>query len=234
LHLLQDELVQANKLAVLGQVATGVAHEINQPVAAIRSYVDSAAAMLARGSLSLVNDNLAAVAALTERIGRITSELKSFARKSSATPTAVDVDDAIDGALLLLGASLRAGGIEVERRASAIRVRALAERIRLEQVVVNLLQNAIDALADHTAPRIQIAVETDAARVRIMISDNGPGLTEQVAAALFQPFVTTKPQGLGLGLVISRDILAEFGGVLELVRTGPDGAAFTIGLKRKP
>lgn len=232
-QLLQDELIQANKLAVLGQVAAGVAHEINQPVAAIRSYVDNSAQLLARGALPTVERNLAAVAGLTERIGLITGELRNFARKSDGEPTAVDVDAAMDGALMLLAARLRGARVELVRGAR-LGVMVHAERVRLEQVLVNLLQNAIDAVSGRATPTIRLEVEADAEEVRVVVADNGEGLPPAVIDQLFQPFVTTKDRGLGLGLVISRDIVAEFGGALELARSGPDGAVFLVRLRRHP
>lgn len=232
LHDLQDELVQANKLAVLGQVAAGVAHEINQPVAAIRSYVDNTEALLARGEVPVVRQNLAAIAGLTERIGLITSELRAFARKSTGAPTGVALAEVLDGAELLLASRLRSAGVRLRRRGDDARVHVLADRVRLEQVVVNLLQNALDALAGAAAPAVTLTVEVAGDQVRLLVADNGPGLPRDVADALFQPFVTTKPQGLGLGLVISREIVGESGGTLELLESGPGGATFVVTLPR--
>jgi two-component system C4-dicarboxylate transport sensor histidine kinase DctB len=232
LHRLQDELVQASKLAVLGQVAAGVAHEINQPVAAIRTFVDNSGTLLARGDLAAVHENLGAIAGLTERIGLITRELRGYARKSSGAAGRVAIAEVIDGALLLLAARLRGSRVRLDRRGAEGTATVVADRVRLEQVLVNLLQNAIDALAGRDDPRITLTVEATADAVTIRVADNGPGLAPQVAEALFQPFVTTKPDGLGLGLVISRDILAEFGGALELAHSGDAGTMFVITLRR--
>jgi two-component system C4-dicarboxylate transport sensor histidine kinase DctB len=232
LHRLQDELVQASKLAVLGQVAAGVAHEINQPVAAIRTYVDSSGTLLARGDLQAVRENLGSIAGLTERIGLITGELRGYARKSSGAAGRVAVAEAVDGALLLLASRLRSSGVLLDRLGAVGTATVVADRVRLEQVLVNLLQNAIDALSGRDHPRIALSVEAAADTVTISVADNGPGLAHQVADSLFQPFVTTKPHGLGLGLVISRDILAEFGGALELAQSSHAGTTFVITLRR--
>jgi two-component system C4-dicarboxylate transport sensor histidine kinase DctB len=232
LHRLQDELVQASKLAVLGQVAAGVAHEINQPVAAIRTYVDSSGTLLARGDLQAVRENLGSIAGLTERIGLITGELRGYARKSSGAAGRVAVSEAVDGALLLLASRLRSSGVLLDRLGAVGTATVVADRVRLEQVLVNLLQNAIDALSGRDHPRIALSVEAAADTVTISVADNGPGLAHQVADSLFQPFVTTKPHGLGLGLVISRDILAEFGGALELAQSSHAGTTFVITLRR--
>lgn len=231
LHKLQEELVQANKLAFLGQITAGVAHEINQPVAAIRSYADNSAVYLDRGNVERARGNMASIAALTQRIGVITDELRTFSRKSSgASSGPVPVAAVVDGALTLVGAQMRRHGIALERAGIDGGLAVRAERVRLEQVLVNLLQNAIEALEQTPGPRIWIRAEREADQIAIEVGDNGPGLPDSVMAALYTPFVTTKPRGLGLGLVISRDIVADFGGTLS-VQTGPGrGACFTIRL----
>jgi two-component system C4-dicarboxylate transport sensor histidine kinase DctB len=125
---------------------------------------------------------------------------------------------------------MRRHGIALERAGIGDGLAVRAERVRLEQVLVNLLQNAIEALEQTPGPRIWIRAVRDADQVAIEVGDNGPGLPDSVMAALYTPFVTTKPRGLGLGLVISRDIVADFGGTLS-VQTGPGrGACFTIRL----
>lgn len=232
LHTLHDELVQANKLAVLGQISAGVAHEINQPVAAIRSYVDNARAFLERSQPSRVAANLTAIASLTERIGAITQELLTFSRKSSGTPQQLRVDDAIAGALLLMRTRFRALGIKHSRTGESAALYVIAERARLEQVLVNLLQNAADALDGASEPKVTIDLRASATEVAITITDNGPGIAPQTLQALFTPFATSKPKGLGLGLVISRDIIAEFGGRLEHVEQAQAGASFVLKLRR--
>lgn len=231
LHTLQDELVQANKLAVLGQISAGVAHEINQPVAAIRSYVDNARAFLERAQPTRVAANLSAIASLTERIGTITQELLTFSRKSSGMPQQMRVDDAIAGSLLLMRTRFRTLGIK-HLRSGETALQVIAERARLEQVLVNLLQNAADALEGTRDAKVSIDVRATASDVTIEIADNGPGVAPQTLEALFTPFATSKPKGLGLGLVISRDILVEFGGRLEHLKQVQPGASFLLTLRR--
>lgn len=230
-HLMQDELIQSNKLATLGQIAAGVAHEINQPVAAIRAYADNAAVFLERGDERTANANLGLISGLTDRIGLITDELRAFARKSSAPPARVTVREAVDGALLLVGPRLRQQGVRVVRDEADEAAKVMAERFRLEQVLVNLLQNAIEALEGRPDPEIRVQVLVKRLQVRILVADNGPGVAAEVAKTLFTPFATTKPRGLGLGLVISRDIVAEFGGELSL-ETAPRGACFVMSLPK--
>ena len=230
-EVLREELVQANKLATLGQIAAGVAHEINQPVAAIRTHADTAAAYLDRDDPDAARRSLGRVAELTGRIGVITDELRAFSRKSTQGISAVSPAAAIDGALLLIGGRLREGAVELVRTGAAD-LQVQAEPIRLEQVIVNLMQNAFEAMSDAGTPepRLTIDVARKARRVEIIIGDNGPGVDPSIAAALFTPFVTTKSAGLGLGLVICRDIVAGFGGELSL-RPGEPGARFVISLK---
>lgn len=230
---LRDELVQANKLATLGQIAAGVAHEINQPVGAIRTYADTAATYAERGDPAGAKRALTRIGELTARIGAITDELRAFSRKTTAQPTPVSPDAAIDGALLLLGGRLRASRVEVIRTPGPDGVEVIADRFRLEQVIVNLVQNAVEALDESAgpSPRLEVKVAGRGKTVQIVIADNGPGVTPEVAASLFTPFVTTKPTGLGLGLVICRDIVAGFGGEMDL-KPGKAGAAFVITLRK--
>lgn len=228
---LQDELIQANKLATLGQIAAGVAHEINQPVAAIRTHADTAGVYLQRSDPDSAARQLGRIGELTERVGAITDELRAFSRKTRSGPVAVSVEAAIDGALMLAGARLRERGVTLERTPGQPDLMVKAERNRLEQVVLNLLQNAIEAVEGVSAPRIAITVETKGRKVVVSVVDNGPGLSEAVRDRLFTPFTTDKADGLGLGLVISRDIVAGFGG--ELVHDGATpGATFRIILPR--
>ena len=228
---LQDELIQANKLATLGQIAAGVAHEINQPVAAIRTHADSASVQLRREDTEGALRSLANIDRLTERVGVITDELRAFSRKTRSGTVAVGVDIAIDGALLLVAGRLREKGIRLERRPAPAGLAVKAERNRLEQVVLNLLQNAIEALDGVHGPVIELGVRVKGRQAIIQVSDNGPGVTPAVRARLFTPFTTDKPDGLGLGLVISRDIVAGFGGELVL-EPSSSGARFSIRLAK--
>lgn len=244
LHTMQDELVQASKLALLGQVAAGVAHEINQPVAAIRAYADNAAEFLRRRDNPSVEENLATIASLTERIGHITGELRAFSRKAGASVGPTSLQEVLDGALLLVGPRAKRQGVVLQRPPVEQDHRVWADRIRLEQVMVNLLQNGLDALEGRADGRIVVAMQDMGASVQLFVSDNGPGLSAETSARLFTPFHTTKAEGLGLGLVISRDIVAEFGGDLRAAHPGdaifpaphgPDhGAMFTLTLRKSP
>jgi two-component system C4-dicarboxylate transport sensor histidine kinase DctB len=226
---LRDELVQAGKLAALGQIAAGVAHEINQPVAAIRTQAETAAAYLERDQGQKAARALGRIGDLTARIGAITQELRAFSRKSEPGASSVSVNEAVDGALLLLGGRLRQAGVRLIRNKDQ-NASVMADRFRLEQVIVNLIQNALEALEDTPNPIITLSVKHSGDHVELIIADNGPGVSEAMREQLFVPFVTDKINGLGLGLVISRDIVAAFKGELNL-RPSDVGAAFVVSLR---
>ncbi len=226
---LRDELVQAAKLAALGQIAAGVAHEINQPVAAIRTQAENATAHLERDQASKAARALGRIGDLTARIGSITQELRAFSRKSELGLRAVSLNEAIDGALLLLGGRLRQAGVRLVRSKGDDPI-VLADRFRLEQVIVNLIQNALEALEGTPDAVVTLTVTRRGDRVDLIVADNGPGLPQAIRDQLFSPFVTSKANGLGLGLIISRDIVASFSGELNL-HPSEVGAAFIVTLK---
>ncbi|MNH86476.1 C4-dicarboxylate transport sensor protein DctB [compost metagenome] len=233
-ELLRDQLVQASKLAALGQIAAGVAHEINQPVAAIQTQAETATVYLDRAEadaahLPNVRQSLTRIADLTQRIGAITHELRGFSRKAETRLEAVRIGDAIDGALLLVGGRLRQGGVRLVRSGGDDLI-AYADCVRLEQVIINLLQNAAEALDQTEDPTITVKVAVQGRRVILTVSDNGPGIAPEIRESLFIPFTTSRPQGLGLGLIICRDIVAGFGGELRL-GASRRGAAFVVSLR---
>lgn len=226
----QQELVAANRLAILGQVAAGVAHEINQPVATIRAYADNARTFLERGKTGSATANLELIAALTERIGSITDELRAFARKGRSAPEPVALRAAVEGAVLLLRSRFagRMEALTIDLPAEEIRV--TGNRIRLEQVFINLFQNALEALEDGPDALVRVAAERQGEQVFVRVSDNGPGIDAEILGALFTPFNTSKERGLGLGLVISKEILADYGAAIE-VESSPAGTTFTLCLR---
>lgn len=228
---LRDDLAQANRLSILGQIAAGVAHEINQPVAAIRTYAENAGHFLHGGKVESVAGNLTSIVSMTERIGAITSTLRTFARRPGVAASPLPVREAIDGALSLLSGRIRDSGVTVVKPRGTASPTVMASRIRLEQILVNLLQNALDALKDRPDPRIEIELAERDDRVLVSVRDNGPGLGPEAAGNLFMPFQTTKERGLGLGLVISQEIAQELGGTLRLDPGSTKGASFTIDLR---
>ena len=227
----QQDLVQANRLAILGQVAAGVAHEINQPVATIRAYAENAHIFLDRQQTEPVKENLSAIAALTERIGTITEELKAFARKGRTAPEPVDLRSVIEGTVILLRSRFagRLDALKIELPPMGLSV--IGTRIRLEQVLINLFQNALEALEGRKQAKVEVSVRETSEEVEIVVSDNGPGIPAAILDQLFTPFNTSKEKGLGLGLVISKDIVVDYGGRIDVESNG-SGTRFTIHLRK--
>ncbi|NEH60549.1 two-component sensor histidine kinase [Rhizobium leguminosarum] len=232
LQAVQQDLVQANRLAILGQVAAGVAHEINQPVATIRAYADNARTFLDRGQTAPAGENLESIAALTERIGSITEELKTFARKGRGSAAPTGLKDVIEGAVMLLRSRFagRMDTLDIDLPPAELQV--MGNRIRLEQVLINLLQNALEAVAPKAGEgRVEIRTSTDAGMVTVTVADNGPGIPPEIRKGLFTPFNTSKESGLGLGLVISKDIVGDYGGRMEVL-SDSSGTRFIVQLRK--
>ncbi|WP_234464135.1 sensor histidine kinase [Paracoccus caeni] len=229
---MQADLVQANKLATLGQVTAGVAHEVNQPLATIRLLTENARALLPATTDADVRDNLAKIVQMTDRISQITTELRGFSRKATGRLEPVGLAEVLEASLLLTASRRRADSGQMVQTAIPPGLKVMAEAVRLEQILVNLIQNAQEVLTDRPDPRIRIAAERRGDLVEITVADNGPGLRPEIWSNLFIPFSTSKPDGLGLGLVISQDIARDFGG--ELTAEPPvegQGATFRLILK---
>jgi len=230
----ENELVQAAKLAALGQMSAGIAHEINQPLAALRTFADNAAVLLERGHSDRVRDNLAEIAALTDRMATITRHLKGFARRASGTLGAVAVNGAVREALALLEARLHRDGVSVALELPPEPVWVLGEDVRLQQVLVNLFSNAVDAMRGRPVRVLGVHLAADGAEAVLTVRDTGHGLRPDALAHLFSPFFTTKEadEGLGLGLSISHGIVTDFGGSITAGNAPDGGAVFTVRLKR--
>ncbi|WP_322964028.1 sensor histidine kinase [Sphingomonas fuzhouensis] len=223
----REELAQANRLGSLGSITAGLAHEINQPVATIRTLSENARAHLAGGRLDRVAANLDTAIGLTARIGAITQEMRRFARRGTGTIEPVPLDAVIAGTRLLIGDRFRTAGVALDWPPPG-QPSVIAGRVRLEQVLVNLLQNALDAVAEHDAPQVALTVAAEGDRVALIVADNGPGIDPAIADQIFEPFVTGKPEGLGLGLGIVRDIIQGFDGTVSVVCSPLGGAAFQV------
>lgn len=230
----QEELVQAEKLALLGEMSASISHEVGQPLTALRALAENAKLLLDRGQGDRVADNLRSITGLVERMGRITAQLKSFARKTRVADHPVRLNVAVHAAQEMLSWRLRAEDVEVELDLIA-ELHVRCDENRLEQVLVNLMANAADAMQGRQAKRITVRSWMHAGRAWVRITDSGPGIPNDLRAHLFEPFFTTKPAGagLGLGLVISANIVKEFGGELRAVPV-EQGAAFEFDLPLEP
>lgn len=230
----QNSLVQAGKLAALGQMSAAIAHEINQPLAAIRTFVASTKVYSERKDGAKVAANLDLISGLAERMANITSHLKTFARKSEPGKSEiVDVDRAVQGAMLLMESQLRLAGVTVEiDLPKSVFVKGYA--VQLEQVIVNLLQNALHAVSDVEKPNIKLEVFATSLVAGIRVTDNGSGFSKEHLDQIFDPFFTTKAigKGLGLGLSISYGIVRDFGGEIRAANRTEGGAEMIIELPR--
>lgn len=227
----REDLAHANRLGTLGQITAGVAHEINQPLAAIRTFAENGAALIDRERSPAARENLVRIVALAERIGTITSELRDFTRRKMPTPIRAELGSVLDGALLLIGKQGRAR-ITVDAPPVVRRHILAGDRIRLEQILINLLRNALDEVQDQADGAVRITARDSADAVRITISDNGRGINPAIRDTLFEPFESAKPGGLGLGLAIARSIAREWGGDLALANSPDGGAAFILTVGR--
>jgi two-component system C4-dicarboxylate transport sensor histidine kinase DctB len=214
-----------------------VAHEINQPLMALRALSDNIRILLQRGRTEDAAARLEGVADLTDRMGRITAQLKTFARKSSGggTPQA-QLQRCVANAIELLRNRIRAQQVQVDMQVPPLAVHC--DATRLEQVLVNLVGNALDAMGTQEgARRVYVGANVEGSRAVVRVADNGPGIAPEAAAHLFEPFFSTKPQGegLGLGLVISESIVREWGGSLRLVPASAGATfAFDLPLEAQP
>ncbi len=228
----QNELIQTAKLAVLGQLAAGINHELNQPLTAIRSYADNAAAFLRLGKPERVATNLQEIAGLTERMAKIIHPLKEFSRQSSGQPAPTSLKAVRDGAMSIMYGRLDQKGVELIWPRDLEQVFVLGDTLRLEQVLVNLLANALQAMESSDDKRIEVTLEQRSDRVRLSLHDSGPGIAAEEPQRVFEPFYTTKAsgQGLGLGLSISHRIMENLGGSLTAANHPRGGAIFTLEL----
>lgn len=225
----QNELVQAGKLAALGQMSAAIAHEINQPLAAIRTFMASAKVFAQRNDIGQVVHNLDLITGLAERMASITGHLKMFARKSEpGHPEPVSVDKAIEGTFFLLESQIASAGVRIVKEIEPD-LWVMGHAVQLEQVILNLVRNALDAVAGRDAARVCIWARATDGTVLIGIADNGPGIAPDRLDQIFDPFFTSKPvgEGLGLGLSISYGIVQNFGGHIS-ARNLPEGGAELI------
>lgn len=223
LRVTQDELVQAGKLAALGQLSVGITHEINQPLTAVNSHVRSAQLWLQKQRSDKALINLAKIETLLGKTAAITSHLKAFARHSDGKLALVELDPIILDAIELFESKSQQVHIDYVSPSSAM-LTVRANHIRLEQVLVNLISNAIDAVEQQANPAIKIRVNTAISAdssvdrdVEIIVSDNGSGIFADDLPHIFDPFYSRKEsgKGLGLGLSIAYNIIKDFGGSIR-------------------
>lgn len=228
----QQDLVQVGKLSALGQMSAGISHELNQPLMAIRSFAENAEKLIELGQIDTATANLARISELARRMGRIIKNLRAFSRKEGEPLTNVDLGAAVAAALELSEKRLADAGVSVDWTAPEPPLFVRGGEVRLQQVIMNLLSNAIDAMDDSPVKRVEISTLSEAGTVRLMVRDTGPGLSEP--EKIFDPFYTTKTvgqtDGMGLGLSISYGIVQSFGGKISGRNHPNGGSVFTVEL----
>lgn len=226
----RDELIQAAKLAALGQMSAGINHELNQPLAAMRTYADNARTYLARENLEQVAWNLQQIRELTGRMAQISGQLKVFSRKSSGQRLRISLRACLEGAQRILRTRLDQADATLRISLPPDELFVAADMVQLEQVLVNLIGNACDILAGRPERRIELSARRDGGKVRLQVHDTGPGIAQENLARIFDPFFTTSESGLGLGLSISHTIVQRLGGSLTVGNAPDGGAVFTLTL----
>ncbi|GAA0223730.1 ATP-binding protein [Marinomonas primoryensis] len=230
----QNELVQAGKLAALGQLGVGITHEINQPLTAIASHLHTAGRHMEQGQIDKAQNSLDKIRQLLTKITRITKHLKAFARVAGTELTPVCLEMVIQDAIELMSNQIQEQHCTLSYQPTDSKIFVLAEPIRLEQVMVNLISNAVDALSSSPLKQLSILVYEHDDKIMIDVKDTGIGIEEDNLDQIFDPFFTQKEvgQGLGLGLSISYNIVQDFGGQIRVTSTPEDGSRFTLELKK--
>lgn len=226
------ELVQAGKLAALGQLSAGIAHELNQPLAAIRSYAHNTGILIDRQQMAEAHENLAEISRLTARTADSINHLKNFARKPSSAAAPTDVKSVTEDALSLLANRIKTEGVDVVQDFPTEALYATAISLQLEQVLVNVIGNALDAMKGSDIRLLTLGGVAGNGQVTISVGDSGTGIGEDDLSQIFDPFFTTKDvgEGLGLGLSISYNIIKDFGGSMRVSNRPGGGTEFSIHL----
>ncbi|WP_075292087.1 ATP-binding protein [Pararhizobium arenae] len=229
----QADLIQAGKLAGLGQMSAALSHEFNQPLAAAKTYADSAGMLIDRGRVEEARDNVHRISGLIDRMASISKHLRNFARKPNEKLGPVAVDAVIEETLEIAAARLKLAGATVTVTPSPSGFVVKAGFVRLQQVLVNIITNAADAVEGLDDRHIHLDLAEEADKVLITVRDHGPGVPAVIAERIFDPFYSTKGvgKGLGLGLSISYNIVKDFGGSLSVSNHPEGGAIFRLELE---
>lgn len=228
----QKDLIQAGKLAALGQMSAALSHEFNQPLAAAKTYAESASLLIERGRVGEASDNLKRISALIDRMAAIGKHLRNFARKPNEKLGPVSLDLVVSDTLEIVNARLKAADARLTIDFGALPLLVKAGPVRLQQVLVNIISNAADAVQGLEDRRIELTARQEGEKVILSIRDHGPGVPPAIMERIFDPFFSTKGvgKGLGLGLSISYNIVKDFGGRLSVTNLPEGGARFDIEL----
>jgi|GEM_PF-5068531 len=226
----QDELIKAERLAILGEVSVSLHHELNQPILAIKTYADNGVNFLELNKEQQTKNNLIKINNIADNMAEIIAQFKVFARRESEAES-VNLADALRDSLMILQPKINQSGVQIEKQVNSELPTVLCNKIHIQQVMMNLIVNAIQAL-EHTAlPQIGIKIDYLDDKVYFRITDNGTGLKQDTESLVFTPFFTTKPSGLGLGLPLSKRLIEANGGQI-FVDTNAQGTTFCFELPR--
>lgn len=233
LEQLQSELIHVSRVNDMGQVAAGLAHELNQPLSAISNYISGVQNLISRGDYERATMGCERAAAQVTRAGEVIRRLRAFVEKAAThkRPAALDQIIRESRSLAMLGAS--GDGVSFETRIAPDAAVAMVDTIQIQQVLVNLIRNAIEAMSTSSVKRLHIS--TSGARrglVEVAVADTGPGLSETIRTRLFQPFATTKDEGMGVGLSICRSIVEMHGGHIWAEGNANGGVTFRFTIPR--
>ncbi|WP_018237348.1 sensor histidine kinase [Ensifer sp. BR816] len=232
----QADLVQAGKLAGLGQMSAALSHEFNQPLAAAKTYADSAALLIERGRTTEASDNVRRISSLIDRMAAISRHLRNFARKPNEKLSPVPLEDVMHDTMEIVAARLKTANADIDIDLGPEPLVVRAGSVRLQQVLVNVISNAADAVEGCQNRAISVRAWREGDKAVLTIRDRGPGVPPAIAERIFDPFYTTKGvgKGLGLGLSISYNIVKDFGGSLTVSNHTEGGAVFRIELAVVP
>ena len=227
LQVAEQSLAQSSKLAALGEMSAAVSHELNQPLAAMKTYLAGAALLLRRNRSDEAMAAFSRIDDLLERMGAITHQLKSYARKGGESFQPVNMADAVSSALAMMDPQLQQHKVRLSKVISDQDALVMGDRMRIEQVLINLIRNAVDAIKTVKDPEIEIILSTGQ-MISLTVRDNGFGIAN--LDNLFEPFYTTKQagDGTGLGLAISSGIVNDMGGRLMARNSDDGGAVFEV------
>jgi two-component system, LuxR family, sensor kinase FixL len=233
---LQAELLHASRLSVMGQMASTIAHELNQPLTAVISYLETGRMLLEAGSAppERLDDLMRRAVAQSERAGDVIQRLRQFARKGEADRRAESLNALVEEALAIALLGARQSGVHVTLDLDSNMAPVLVDGVQVQQVVLNLVRNAVEAMQTVERRELQIATRFAGNTAEITVADTGPGIAPELAERLFQPFATTKKTGMGLGLSISRDIVEAHDGELSAAPRPSGGTVFRVSLPISP
>lgn len=232
---LQSELLHVSRLSEMGQMASALAHELNQPLSAVRNYLSGGRRVLEKGDTTKAMEAIQKAMEQVDRTGQIIRRLRDFVRKGAGERRVESIAQVVDEASTLALTGAREDGVKVEVRFDPDAPTALIDRIQVQQVLVNLMRNAVEAMADGPRRELNIATRRSGEdMVEICIADSGPGIADEIKQRLFQPFVTSKATGMGVGLSLCRSIVEAHGGELWAENAPAGGAAFRFTVPNAP